>query len=406
MPRIGPVLAAVILVSGCGGGPPGGHRFRTHTEEGVRVAETTGGPAYAEQLFRFEELFRLEQDSAQEASLLWGVASFERGMDGRYYVVDGRKGRIVVYEADGRYRCTFGRRGYGPGEYRGPEITALDGDTLTIYDHGTQRASRVTTDGCFLDSFRQSNGGVPNVLVSNRDYLIGISWEGQRLTDVHYTRPRALITRATTGDTVAIVRGEFVPESRVTYPSGLGGTYRGRLSVVFFGGSSAMAVTREREIILAQGNQPLIQIFSPLGVLRRIIRIDQQERPIDAAFRNRYFTFMDSLATAEGRLPSEDIRQQVVFAERFGFSTSIYADDRGWFWLRDVEGNVFNWAVDAAWWHVVDSEGRYLGRAHLPGKLFSIRDGQLMSIRTLPETDEQIPIVYRIVPAVEGLHYH
>jgi hypothetical protein len=105
-----PVLLLGVLTA-CGGGPAGGHRFRTYLEKGVRVAETTGGPAYTEPLFRFEQLLQLKQDPAQEASLLWGVASFERGMDGRYYVADGRKGRIVAYDADGRYRGTFGRRG-------------------------------------------------------------------------------------------------------------------------------------------------------------------------------------------------------------------------------------------------------------------------------------------------------
>jgi hypothetical protein len=91
-----PVLLLGLLIA-CGGGPPGGHRFRTYTEEGVRVAETTGGPAYAEPLFRFEEVLQLKQDPAQEASLLNRISSFDRGPDGRYYVLDGGDQRVVVF---------------------------------------------------------------------------------------------------------------------------------------------------------------------------------------------------------------------------------------------------------------------------------------------------------------------
>jgi hypothetical protein len=286
-----------------------------------------------------------------------------------------------------------------------PRITDFDGDTLTVYDSALQRASRFTTDGLFLDSFRQMNGGRPSVLVARGDLLIGIIWEGQRVTNTQYARPRALITKAATGDTVAIVRGEFVPESRITDLTEPGGTYRGRLSALFFGGSPAMVITHERDIVLARGDEPLIQVFSPLGELRLRIRIVQPERPIDAGFRNRYFAYLDSLATAEDRQLSEDARQRLVFADRVGFSTSMCVDGRGWLWLRDVWGNVLNWASDTAWWHVVDAEGCYQGRAYLPGRLFAAMDGLLMSTRYDEETGEEIPIVYRIVPAVAGLRY-
>ena len=313
---------------------------------------------------------------------------------------------IVVYEADGSYRSTFGRRGSGPGEFQNPKITAFNGDTLTVYDSALQRASRFTTDGRFLDSFQQSNGGGPSVLVAHGDLLIGITSEGERPANIQYRRPRALITRAVTGDTVAIVRGEFVPESRFTDLTEPGGTYRGRYSNLQLGGHPEMVITPQHDIVLAQGNEPLIEIFSRLGEPRLRIRIEQPERPIDASFRDRYFTFMDSLATAMGRTIREDYRERYVFADKVGFSEDLRVDDRGWLWLLDEWGKAFNAERGRTWWHVVDAEGRYLGRAFLPGTPHAIRDGLLMSTWYDEETGEEIPIVYRIVPAVEGLRYH
>jgi hypothetical protein len=405
MHRRYPLIVLAIVVAACGGGPPGGHHFRTYTEDDVRVAETTGGPAYSEPLFRFEEVLRLKQDPAQEASLLNRISSFERGPDGRLYIVDGGDCRVVVYEAEGSYRSTFGRRGSGPGEFQGPRLTAFDGDTLTIYDTGLRRASRFTTGGRLLDTFSQMNGGSPRDLVAHGDLLIGITSESQRPANIQFGRPRALITRAATGDTVAIVRGEFVPVTRFTDMTEPGGTYRGRYSMLQLGGYPEMVISPRHDIVVAQGNEGFIQVFSPLGEPRLRIRIEQPERPIDAAFRDRYFTFMDSVATARGRTMTADYRARYVFADKVGFSENLLVDDRGWLWLLDEWGKAFNAAPDRTWWHVVDAEGRYLGRAFLPGTPHAIRDGLLMSTWYDEETGEQIPTVYKIIPAVEGLRY-
>ena len=136
-----------------------------------------------------------------------------------------------------------------------------------------------------------------------------------------------------------------------------------------------------------------------------VLNLRQPERPLDAAFRNRYFAFADSVAAARGLTPQADIRERLVFAEKVGFSEDLLVDDRDWLWLLDEWGKAFNADRSRTWWHVVDAEGRYLGRAFLPGTPSAIRDGLLMTTRYIEETGEQIPTVYRIVPAVAGLRY-
>ena len=399
------MAAATILVVDCGDDWVGSHRFRTFMEDGVRVAETVGGPAFTDSLFRFEEVLRLDQDPAEELSQLNRVTSFDRGPDGRYYVLDGRDCRVVVYETDGVYRSSFGRGGGGPGEFRNPNSMFFAGDTLVVYDTALQRASRFTLDGRHLDSVRQSNGGSPYLVVPHGGLLIGVDSEGWRPANIQYGRPRALVTRASTGDTVAMVRGDFVPESRFTDLTEPGGNYRGSYSYLQMGGHPEMVVTPDYDIVVAQGDIGLIQVFSVSGEPRLRIRVVYSERPIDAAFRDRYFAAWDSAAAAWGRSLHEDVRERVAFAEKVGFSDDLLVDDRGWFWLMDPLNQLYATTPDAGWWRVVDAEGRYLGRALVPGRPHAIKDGLLMSVRYEESTGEQIPTVYRIVPMVEGIVY-
>ena len=46
------------------------HSFRIYDENGIEIAETTGGPKYAGEIFEYLEVLRLNQDDSQEASLL------------------------------------------------------------------------------------------------------------------------------------------------------------------------------------------------------------------------------------------------------------------------------------------------------------------------------------------------
>jgi len=55
--------------------------------------------------------------------------------------------------------------------------------------------------------------------------------------------------------------------------------------------------------------------------------------------------------------------------------------------------------------YILDPEGRYLGQAAIPNARASIVRGHLLATIEDNETGEQIPMVYRIVPTVEGLKY-
>lgn len=93
---VGSILLLLVCISACSNSDERNttHSFRIYDEEGVTIAETTGGPKYQDPLFTFEEVLVLQEDPENEDSMLYRVGMFLRGDDGRYYVADWGAHRI------------------------------------------------------------------------------------------------------------------------------------------------------------------------------------------------------------------------------------------------------------------------------------------------------------------------
>ncbi|WP_420635939.1 hypothetical protein [Candidatus Palauibacter sp.] len=77
-----------------------------------------------------------------------------RTRDGEFIVASPEnRGQLLVYDAEGRFRRTFGRAGDGPGEFRAPGRIrpGLDG-TLLILDLGNRRITHVSPGGEALEA--------------------------------------------------------------------------------------------------------------------------------------------------------------------------------------------------------------------------------------------------------------
>lgn len=108
-----------------------------------------------------EEL-RLGVENGPEEYMLGSVSSLAVSDDGTMYVADRQPPSIRVYDSDGAFVRTMGRRGQGPGEFsdRGGMAVRLLGDgRLAAWDLWNTRVSLFSTTGEFLDSFTASGLG-------------------------------------------------------------------------------------------------------------------------------------------------------------------------------------------------------------------------------------------------------
>jgi DNA-binding beta-propeller fold protein YncE len=83
------------------------------------------------------------------------------GPDGSLYVLDGVHHRVVVYDANGQFRFTFGSRGTEPGRFLFPLGIATDPEgKVYVADSGNHRFQVFAADGKLLDAVQLPTAGV------------------------------------------------------------------------------------------------------------------------------------------------------------------------------------------------------------------------------------------------------
>ena len=118
--------------------------------EGARIIEYAAVP-----LEERTERVELTQElvlgaGGGEYDSFYGNVLFDVDTDGNVYVLDGGNFRVLVFDANGNFVRTFGRRGEGPGEFANPMGFAFSGGRLVIEDMSLARFSAFDPRGQLL----------------------------------------------------------------------------------------------------------------------------------------------------------------------------------------------------------------------------------------------------------------
>ncbi len=150
MYRLPYILVFVVLTSCSSRKADNIHSFREYEEDGVTIAETSGGPKHKENLFTYEKVLTLAQNEEIEESLLFQPIHFLMDEEGRYYVLDYGNKRIAVFDQDGKYSHGIGREGQGPGEFQFPWLLSARDGYVTVLDSRLRRTSIFDYNGRFI----------------------------------------------------------------------------------------------------------------------------------------------------------------------------------------------------------------------------------------------------------------
>ena len=152
------ILVSSLLLAACAGGDADGAayaRIDTLATGRVQVANT-GKPRWTlETAWRLEQDLQIgtvagDEDDPRQFGRIGSVSSDSRG---RIYVLDEMAQEVRVFQGDGAYSGTIGRRGKGPGEFTfASTLTIGPGDTLTVLDDGSMRYSVFAPDGGFTQN--------------------------------------------------------------------------------------------------------------------------------------------------------------------------------------------------------------------------------------------------------------
>jgi hypothetical protein len=153
-----------------------------------------------------EPVLQIGVVDGEEAYQFSSIAFAGRLSDGRMVVVDRRSFQIRFFDRAGKHTSTIGRRGAGPGEFRGFADVILTGDSLLVYDANNRRLSLIGPDATVIaeESVRDHPAFTSTGLGHT---LIGLTPDGRMVIALprSVSPPPLLNSAVYTRDTVAIV---------------------------------------------------------------------------------------------------------------------------------------------------------------------------------------------------------
>jgi len=145
-------LILTLAAGACGGDvATTGPSFAVSDSAGIQIVENRGADVPAP--WRLQKVGELMTPDSALTAVPWGVAA-DPG-SGQIYVVDRTGERVAVFDRDGRYLRTTGRRGQGPGEFMNASAATVGPfGALTVWDAGRGVLSRWSSEGDLLNEQR------------------------------------------------------------------------------------------------------------------------------------------------------------------------------------------------------------------------------------------------------------
>ena len=402
-------LTLVPVLASCSTKRTRSHSFEVIYEDGVHVATNTGGPKYSEELFQYEKVLELQQDESNPESLLHNATSLFTDKAGFFFVEDQFNVRIAVFDPTGHYVRSIGRKGNGPGEFSMMwKLMGLNGDVLTIYDLSLARTTLYRTDGTLLDVFSYSKA-ISLASSQHRTpegYLVIINEPFQIQDNLRYSGV-GFLTLSAEMDTLGSAETPLVP-TMCRYLVPVMGIEQSFWIPMPYAPHPEAVYVAGRGVLLSTGAEPILFWYALDGTLIQKVLLDLPDPTLTEREKDAYLEALDRrIEELEGRRKESQIaiRKGLIFPEAKAYWSITAVDDAGYVWLGIPESpEERERAGGGRIYRLLSPEGEYLGITRAPARGL-VMGRRLLAVITDPETDEDIPTVWRLVPAVKGFIY-
>ncbi len=399
---IGIVFSALSLVA-CGGDSGDGTVKRDSA--GIQIVMSPGGGRWSDaDRPKFSAVMNIGGNAADTNYQFGAVTAIDIDADGNIYVLDTQAQVVRVFDSQGKFLRTIGRKGSGPGELTA--ATALfvtAGDTLLVADVAAGRLLRFGTDG--------SPRGAVEMSMSNG---LSVKWiERDDGSLVVQTRPfdiGAITAAARAGGS----RGPGVPaapdgsppvdrlivrtasgtvvDTLMMLPGGQTMQVGGRAGITtrIFAAEPMWSISRDGGVFFGVNDEYSINVYDSSGVLKRIVRRDVERKPVteDAktAIKTAMMKLMQEAVASRGMTPTpammDMMASMIAFADYFPSVGNLFGGPNGTLWVQQAltaeeltkmaaSGDLQN--IGSTKWDVYNRDGVLLGEVHMPDDFTPLR---------------------------------
>jgi hypothetical protein len=121
------------------------------TEDGVTVVKNPKEPIYDKPVLELREDLTISGSGEDEKQMFQSIHTLDIDMEGNIYILDEQAANIKVFDQNGKFLKTMGRKGQGPGEFGLPISLAITPDQhILVNEMGQRKLLFLDREGHFL----------------------------------------------------------------------------------------------------------------------------------------------------------------------------------------------------------------------------------------------------------------
>jgi hypothetical protein len=339
------VVSTVILFTACGR-QHGGWQGTIEKVDGVNVVRNNLEPIYKEDVFIAEEELSIGDDEKNENYAFSEVSHITADNEGRIYVLDRKESHVKVFDRDGKYVRTIGRKGQGPGELNDPIFVYFPGNELLVTQY--ERLSFFSPEGKLQRAVLMKKERPSRARRNSRGNMIGTS---------------VVFDPGTPGLYYEVLK---MYDSEMEPIKELARIQVQRRPGVFnpFSANVYMTVDDEDRIIFGYSREYEIQIYSPAGDLAT--RIIKEYMPVEITEKEK----AESTTDIPPQIKVEFPRYHPPFLR-------FVHDEGGRIYVQTYERGQ---GLNVYYHDVFDREGRFIAKVQLRPTPVVFRKGKLYSL--------------------------
>jgi hypothetical protein len=340
--RLVPAIIAFGLILGCSCKRHDTEwKGTTERKDGTTIVKNPKDPIYDDSVLELKEDLVIKGRGEIEDQMFQSINTLDVDKEGQFYILDEQAANIKVFDQNGDFKKTIGRKGQGPGEFGLPiSLFISPQDQIIVNDMGQRKIQYFDKEGNYLKEFS----------IADKFLFFGpmVTSNGELI--VTYTIPEEEPTTV-----LQKLSPQFEPVFTFTSLS-LDPPPKINIFVARSLTSLRWALTYDDKIIWADIKNPEyeLHILSPDGKSERIITREYDPIPITSEDKK---TLID---TTFGNNPSE--QWDIKFPNHFPPFSGFSFNDTGHLFVKRYEketmdgGHVYD---------IFDGEGKYLAQTRL-----------------------------------------
>ncbi len=381
------MIGLLLLSVACGQKSESG--FSVETKDGIEYAHNSKTPLNQDATVIFEEDLSIEPVDEKGNIRIYTPTRFAVDESGQIFICDYRDSSVKVFDNQGQFVRTIGRKGSGPGEFENVgRVYCLPDGKLMMVDFGLRRGSLFSKDGRFISSHKFLRSGYNMFFFTESFYVREESIVEADKTPKGYKTILFIKAYDYKGEEI-FSYGEFQEsQSALVDEGGRKFTYTRPYDVE----SVLAGDQKNKHLYHCLSDQYLIEVFDNEGRLIRKIDRPYNRMPVTELDKKRYLEGFRASSERDLAL----IEKNAEMPKLKPVCKRMLVDDEGRLWVELNEKKEEN-SLTLTAYDIFGEDGQYLYKiwSEISPELF--RNGRMYTMERNEETGDRILKRYRMI---------